>query len=141
MKRVLGCNQSKRPWHPLCVRLLHRMTSYLWCFIVGALLIYEWFSFYFTIIYWPLYPESVKGTDYLLEQPNTKRNATAISTSYALKLSPWKIGIVIEKWGNRWKLIWWQSGMDKIKCWTEAMGTLLRQMCGNLYLEKWKHSI
>ena len=30
---------------PLCVRLLQRMTSYLWCFLVGALLIYWWYSF------------------------------------------------------------------------------------------------
>ena len=41
----------------MCVRLLQRMTSYLWSFIVGALLIYEWFSFLFhhyilTIISW-----------------------------------------------------------------------------------------
>ena len=47
-----------------------------------------------------------KVTGHLLEQPKTQRNALAISTSYAPKLSPLKIDIMREKWRNRWKLIW-----------------------------------
>ena len=31
--------------------------------------------------------------------------------------------------------------MEKIKCWTEKMGTLSKQMRGNLCSKKWKHSI
>ena len=31
----------------LCVWFLQRMNSYLWCFLLGALLIYEWCSFLF----------------------------------------------------------------------------------------------
>ena len=76
-----------------------------------------------------------------LELPNTQKNATAISTGYTPKFSPWKTGIMIGKWGNHWKMIWWYSGMDKIKCWTETMGILLRQMLRNLCSKKWKHSI
>ena len=42
--------------------------------------------------------ESIKG--HLLEQPNTERNVTAISTGYTPKLSSLKIDSMIEKWGN-----------------------------------------
>ena len=82
-----------------------------------------------------------KVTGHPLKQPNTERNATAISTGYTPKLSPWKIGIMIGKWGSHWRLIWRWSSMDKIKCWTKTMGTLLGQMRGNLYLKKWKYYI
>ena len=33
------------------------------------------------------------------------------------------------------------SGIAKIKCWTETMGSLLRQMGGNLCSKEWKHYI
>ena len=72
---------------------------------------------------------------------NAQRIARAKSTGYTPKLSPWKIDIMIEKWGNHWKLIWRYSGMDKIKCWAATMGTLLRQMRENLGSKKWKHYI
>ena len=71
---------------------------------------------------------------------NAQRNARANLNGYAPKLSPWKIDILIGKWGNHWKLIS-ISGMDKIKCWAETMRTLLRQMRGNLCSKKWKHYI
>ena len=48
IERVFGYSQSKRPWHSFkCL-----VASYLWCSLVGALLIYHWFSFCSTIIYW-----------------------------------------------------------------------------------------
>ena len=85
--------------------------------------------------------ESIKGNWSSSGATDTQRNAMAISTGYTPKRSPWKIGIMMGKWGNHWKLIWRKSGIDKIKCWTEAMGTLLRQMRGNLCSKKWKHCI
>ena len=50
-----------------------------------------------------------------------------------------KKGIIIGKWGDHCRLIWWYSGMDNIKCWTETMRTLLRQMRENLCSKKLKH--
>ena len=41
--------------------------------------------------------ESKKITGHPLEQPNKQGNATVISTGYTPKLSPLKIGIMIEK--------------------------------------------
>ena len=42
-----GVTSRNRCSIPLCVRLLQRMTSYLWYFLAGALFIYWWFSFLF----------------------------------------------------------------------------------------------
>ena len=85
--------------------------------------------------------ESIKGNWSSSGATEHTKNATAISTGYTPKFSPWKTGIMIGKRGNHWKMIWWYSGMDKTKCWTETMGTLLRQMRRNLCSKKWKHFI
>ena len=69
--------------------------------------------------------ESIKGNWSSSGATEHKRMWRSFRLFTAPKLSPWKIGIMTGKWGIRWR-------------WTKTMGTLLRQMRGNLWSKKMK---